>query len=53
MLPTPPNTCRFVVQRHESRSPHFDVRLERDGVFKSWSVPKGVPEKSGVQRLAL
>jgi bifunctional non-homologous end joining protein LigD len=44
---------RFVVQRHQSRSPHFDLRLERDGVFKSWAVPKGVPEEPGIQRLAL
>ncbi len=47
------NTARFVVQRHESRTPHFDLRLERDGVFKSWAVPKGVPRKTGIQRLAI
>jgi len=44
---------RFVVQRHQSRSPHFDFRLEHDGVFKSWAVPKGVPEVSGVRRLTV
>jgi bifunctional non-homologous end joining protein LigD len=44
---------RFVVQRHESRSPHYDLRLERDGVYKSWAVPKGIPEEPGLQRLAL
>jgi DNA ligase D-like protein (predicted 3'-phosphoesterase) len=46
-------TLRFVVQRHQSRSPHYDFRLERDGVFKSWAVPKGLPDEPGMQRLAL
>ena len=35
------------------RTPHFDLRLERDGVYKSWAVPKGVPQKAGFQRLAI
>ena len=48
-----PHVIRFVVQRHESRTPHYDLRLERDGVFKSWAVPKGVPQRTGVQRLAI
>lgn len=44
---------RFVIQEHRARRLHFDLRLERDGVLKSWAVPKGVPETSGTNHLAV
>jgi bifunctional non-homologous end joining protein LigD len=44
---------RFVLHDHLARHHHYDFRLERDGVLKSWAVPKGMPDKSGDRRLAI
>jgi bifunctional non-homologous end joining protein LigD len=49
----PARKLAYVIQKHAATNLHFDLRLELDGVMKSWAVPKGPSIDPTVKRLAM
>ena len=43
----------FVLHEHHKPRHHFDLRLEEDGVLRSWAVPRGLPDSPSDDRLAV
>lgn len=43
----------YSIQKHDASNLHYDLRLEKDGVLKSWAVPKEPPEEPGDKKLAI
>ena len=50
---TKPGPLHFVIQKHDASRLHYDLRLEIEGSYKSWAVPKGLPFAKGEKHLAV
>ena len=47
------NNNIYVIQKHDATHVHYDMRLEMNGVLKSWAIPKTPPTEKGIKRLAI
>jgi len=43
----------FIIHEHHARNVHFDLRLEMNGILKSWAIPKSPPMTKEIKRLAI
>jgi len=52
-LKKPGKKLIYSIQKHSAKHLHYDLRLEKNGVLKSWAIPKEPPTKKGEKRLAV
>ena len=50
---TAPSRRAFVLHEHQRPRHHFDLRLEEDGILRSWALPRGLPVGPDENRLAI
>ncbi|MBE7438595.1 MAG: hypothetical protein HS115_09090 [Spirochaetales bacterium] len=52
-VPVSTSGLEFVLHRHHASRLHYDLRLEMDGALRSWALPRGLPPRPSVKRLAV